>query len=118
MFTYLTSVIPAFFQTPLEELPPDVVEELPPDIIQQLKDGIIDRIPEDVVDRLPDSVADKIPSGMIEFASSNPGMAVVLAIIGVVAIIGFIYGVMKSAVKVMVFSAVAGGAAWYFFFQQ
>lgn len=101
-----------------EGIPEDVLERLPADIVQKLKDGIIDRIPEDIVDALPDQVADRIPANLIDFASSNPTLAVILAIIGVLAVIGFVYGVMKSAMKVVVFSGVAAALAWYFFFQQ
>jgi hypothetical protein len=119
MLTYAATRLSILFQTenPLDRLPQEVIDRLPDDIVRQLRDGVIDQIPEDVVDRLPDSVADRIPSGLIDFASSNPTMAVILAVIGVLAILGFIYGVMKSAVKVMLFSIVAGVAAWWFFFQ-
>ena len=41
-----------------------------------------------------------------------------LLAIGVIAVVGFIFGVIKSAVKWMIYSAIVGVAAWYFFFQQ
>jgi hypothetical protein len=105
-------------QVDIEELPPEVVEELPEDVVQQLKDGVLDAIPDDIVDSLPASIQDKIPDGLLEAASSNPAFTRVLLAIGVLAIIGFVFGVVKSAVKWMIYSAIVGVAAWYFFFQQ
>lgn len=107
-----------FAQINIEELPPDVVEELPDDVVQQIKDGLLDKIPEDIVDSLPDAIQSKIPEGLLEAASSNPTFTKVLLVIGVLAVIGFVIGVIKSAVKWMIYSAILGVAAWYFFFQQ
>ena len=105
-------------QVDVEELPPDVVDSLPADVVQKLRDGVLDAIPDDIVDSLPMSIQDKIPDGMLETASSNPIFTNVLLVIGVLAVIGFIFGVVKSAVKWMIYSAIAGVAAWYFFFVQ
>ena len=105
-------------QMEIEDLPPEVVEELPTDVVEQIKDGLLDRIPEDVVAELPQSVQDRIPEGLLEAAASNPAFTRVLLIIGVLAVLGFIFGVVKSAVKWMLYSAIVGVAAWYFFFQQ
>ena len=105
-------------QVDIEELPPDVVYSLPDDIVQQLRDGVLDKIPEDIFDSLPGAVQDRIPEGLLEAASSNPAFTRVLLIIGVLAVIGFIFGVIKSAIKWMIYSAIVGVAAWYFFFQQ
>lgn len=105
-------------QVDIEELPPEVVEELPDDVVQQLKDGVLDAIPDSIVDSLPASVQDKIPDGLLEAASSNPALTRVLLAIGVIAVIGFVIGVIKSAVKWMIYSAIVGVAAWYFLFQQ
>ena len=105
-------------QVDIDELPPEVVDSLPDDIVQQLKDGVLDAIPEDIVDSLPSAVQDKIPEGLLEAASSNPTFTKVLLVIGVIAVVGFILGVVKSAIKWMIYSAIVGVAAWYFFFQQ
>ncbi len=110
--------IVAWFQSSVEELPPEVVEELPDDVLQQLRDGVIDKIPEDVVTQLPESVQDRIPDGLVDFASTNTGLAVVLAILGVLAVAGFVWGIAKSAFKAAAFFAVAGAVAWFLFFQQ
>lgn len=105
-------------QVDIEELPPDVVDSLPDDIVQQLKDGVLDKIPGDIVDSLPDAIQSKIPDGLLEAAAANPTLTKVLLAIGVLAVIGFVIGVVKSAVKWMIYSGIVGVAAWYFFFQQ
>ncbi len=105
-------------QVEIEDLPPEVVEELPTDVVDQIKDGLLDKLPEDVVSELPQSIQDRIPEGLLEAASSNPAFTRVLLIIGILAVIGFVFGVVKSAVKWMLYSAILGVAAWYFFFQQ
>jgi hypothetical protein len=107
-----------FAQVDVEDLPPEVIDSLPADVVRRLNDGILDSIPEDVINSLPTSVQDKIPDGLLEAASSNPTFTKVLLAIGVIAVIGFIVGVLKSAVKWMIYSAIIGVAAWYFFFQQ
>ena len=112
-----TSQYLPFAQVEIGDLPPEVVEELPPGVVDQIKDGLLDKIPEDVVSELPASIQDKIPEGLLEAASSNPALARVLLVIGVLAVLGFVFGVVKSAVKWMIYSAILGVAAWYFFFQ-
>lgn len=114
------------FQENVDELPPEVVDELPDDVIRQLRDGVIDQIPEDVVDGLSDSARDLlidqapdfVPASVLDAVSNNPLLAVALALIGVVAVVGFFWGVTKSAFKAMLFFGVAGAAAWYFFAQS
>ena len=107
-----------WFQGVIEDLPPEVVDQLPDDVVQQLRDGVIDKIPEDVVDGLPESVQDRIPEGLVDFASSNTGLAIGLGVIGVLAVLGFIWGVQKAANKAVVFFGVVGAVAWFLFFQQ
>ncbi len=105
-------------QVEIDDLPPEVVDELPTDVVDQIKDGLLDKIPDDVVSELPASIQDKIPEGLLEAASSNATFTKVLLVIGVLAVVGFIFGVIKSAVKWMLYSAILGVVAWYFFFQM
>jgi hypothetical protein len=105
-------------QVNIDEIPPEVVDQLPPDVVDQLRDGLLDKIPDDIVDQLPEAVQDNIPEGLLEAASSNPAFTKVLLAIAVLAVAGFVFGVVKSAVKWMLYSAILGAAAWYFFFQQ
>ncbi|MCP4968304.1 MAG: hypothetical protein GY926_24115 [bacterium] len=105
-------------QVDIDELPPELVDELSDDVIQQLSDGVLDKIPEDIVDSLPSAVVNEIPEGLLEAASSNQTFTKILLVIGVLAVIGFVFGVIRSAVKWMIYSAILGVGAWYFFFQQ
>ncbi len=104
-----------YFQSEvIDQLPPDVIDQLPPEIVDQLRDGSLDQIPEEVVNRLPENVQDKIPESFIDFASANP----LWALMGVLGVVGFVYGLMKSLVKLAFVAAVIGLIAWYFFFFQ
>ncbi len=99
------------FQSAVDSIPDEVLERLPEDIRQQLEDGVIDKIPQDIIDRLPEGLQDRVPPGLIEAASSNP----LFALIGVMAVIGFGYGVVKSATKAAVFFGVLAVIAWFLF---
>ena len=106
-------MLPLFirFQSVVDKIPEEVLERLPDDIRQQLEDGVIDKIPQDVIDKLPEGLRDSVPTGLIDAASANP----LFAVIGVLALIGFGFGVAKSAVKAIVFFALLAAIAWFFF---
>ncbi len=108
----------AWFQSSIDELPPDVVEELPADVVADLRDGLIDKIPENVVEDLPAGVRDQVPDSLVEFASSNTGFAVFLAVLGLLCVVGFVWAIAKSAFKAVLLFGVVGVAAWLLFFQQ
>jgi hypothetical protein len=99
------------FQSAVDSIPDEVLERLPEDVRRQLEDGIIDTIPQDIVDRLPEGLRDSIPPAFIDAATSNP----LFAVIGVLALVGFGYGVFKSALKVAVFFGAVAAIAWFFF---
>jgi len=99
------------FQSAVDSIPEEVLDRLPEDIRQKLEDGLIDKIPQDIIDRLPEGLQDRVPAGLIEAASSNP----LFAVIGVLAIIGFGYGVIKSAMKAAIFFGVLAVVAWFLF---
>jgi hypothetical protein len=98
----------------LDELPPDVVEDLDPSVIEQLEG--LDRIPDSLKDQIPDAVLDRIPDQFLDFASSNPLFTAVLVIVGIVAGIGFFWGVTRSAFKAAFFFGVVAVGAWFLFF--
>ncbi|NNC76227.1 MAG: hypothetical protein HKN93_12050 [Acidimicrobiia bacterium] len=106
----------------VEDIPEDLVDDIPEDVLQQLKDGVIDKIPDDVLDdlktRFGESVTDRLPPDLVQFATDNPTLAAIFAVIGVLAILGFIWGVVKSAVKVAVFFGILAAIAWFLFAQQ
>ena len=99
------------FQSVIDKIPEEVLDKLPEDIQRQLEDGTIDKIPQDIVDKLPEGLRDSVPSGLIDAASANP----LFAVIGVLALVGIGYGIMKSAVKAIVFFAVLAAVAWFLF---
>ncbi len=98
----------------LDELPPDVVEDLPQSVIDQLEG--LDQIPDSLKDEIPDAVLDRIPSDLLDFASSNPLLTTILVIVGIIAVIGFFWGVAKSAFKAAFFFGVVAAGAWFLFF--
>jgi len=100
----------------VDDLPPEVVEDLPPSIIDQIRDEGLDTLPDSIVDQLPDSVVDKIPSEFLDAASSNPALTALLVVVGILALVGFFYGVAKSAFKAALFFGLVAAAAWFLFF--
>ncbi len=100
----------------LSDIPQEVLDRLPPDIVEKLRTGVLDKIPDDVVDRLPPSIADRIPDGFLESAAANPLLTAILLLIGVLAVIGFFYGVAKSFFKMALYSGIAGAIAWFWYF--
>ncbi len=100
----------------IDELPPDVVDDLPPSIIDQIRDEGLEALPDDIVDRLPDSVVDRIPEEFLDVASTNPALTGILLVVGLIAVAGFFYGVVKSAFKAALFFGIVAAVAWYWFF--
>jgi len=100
----------------VDDLPPEVVEDLPPSIIDQIRDEGLDTLPDSIVDQLPDSVVDKIPSEFLDAASSDPALTALLVVVGILALVGFFYGVAKSAFKAALFFGLVAAAAWFLFF--
>lgn len=98
----------------VDDLPPDVVEDLDQSVIDQLEG--LDQIPDSLKDQIPDSVLDRIPDEFLDFASGNPALTAVLAVVGVIAVLGFFWGVTKSAFKAAFFFAVVAAGAWFWFF--
>lgn len=104
--------------TDAEDLPPEVLDALPDDIRQEIIDGVRDQIPEDVVADLRPDVADQIPDSLVTAASSNPGLTAVILIIGVLAVLGAVWGAIKGFLKVAVVLGVLAAIAWFYFFAR
>lgn len=100
----------------VDDLPPEVVEDLPPSIIDQIRDEGLETLPDEIIDQLPDSLVDKIPSQFLDAAGSNPALTALLVVVGILAVVGFFYGVAKSAFKAAMFFAVIAAGAWFLFF--
>jgi hypothetical protein len=100
----------------IDELPPDVVEDLPPGVIEQIREKGLETLPDSIVDQLPDTVVDRIPAEFLSAAGNNPALTAVLLIVGILALVGFFYGVAKSAFKAAVFFGIVAAGAWFWFF--
>ncbi len=103
-------------KSPVDEMPPEVVDQLPTDVVQDLAEGVIEKIPEEVIDRLPESVVDRIPDHLLEAVGADPLLAGILVGVGALAVVVFLWGVVKSAWKAAFFAVVVGGAAWFWYF--
>jgi hypothetical protein len=102
----------------IDDLPPEVVEDLPPGIIDQIRNEGLETLPDEIIDRLPDTVVDRIPDQFLDVASNNPLFTAILVIVGLLAIVGFFYGVAKSAFKAAFFFGVIAAGSWYWFFNS
>lgn len=100
----------------IDDLPPEVVEDLPPSIIDQIREEGLETLPDNIIDRLPETVVDRIPSEFLDVASTNAAPTAILVIVGILALVGFIYGVAKSAFKAALFFGVVAAGAWFWFF--
>jgi hypothetical protein len=59
-----------------------------------------------------------LPFAQVDLAASNSAVTKVLLAIGVLAVLGFVWGIFRSAVKWMVYSAILAVGSWYLFFRQ
>jgi len=104
--------------TDAEDLPPEVLDALPDDIRQEIIDGVRDQIPEDVIADLRPDLADQVPDSLVGAAASNPGLTAVIIIIGVLAVMGAVWGAIKGFLKVAVILGVLAAIAWFWFFAR
>ena len=101
--------------SPLDRLPQDVIDALPPDIVQQLESGELDKIPTETLEEMRPDLAERVPDSVAEVASDNPGLAVVLVLIGIAGVLGAIWGAMKGFLKVTIVLGIIAAVAWYLF---
>ena len=104
-----------YFLKNLSDLSEDILERLPSDIRGDIKNGTLQLLPKDVVDSLPDQISDSIPNSLIEAASNDPVLILILVICGVIGTIGFLYGVFKSGLKTALFFGAVAACAWGYF---
>ena len=102
----------------LDSLPQVVVDAIPIEDRQEIVDKGLDAIPSSVIKRLPPDVVDRIPSGLIESASSNPALTGALVLVGVLAVAGVIWGLVKGLIKLAVVLGIVAALAWYFFLRE
>lgn len=115
---FLVGAVPASAQTDvLDQIPPEVLAELEsrePDVVRGLRDGSITEIPGSVVDALPSQLADRVPADLI--AGTSGTFLAILIVVGLIALAGFFYGMVKSAIKAALFFAVVAAVAGFLIF--
>jgi len=99
----------------VDDLPQDVIDALPDDIREEILEGVREQIPEDVVEQLTPEIADQIPSSLVGAASANPGLTAVIVIIGVLAVLGAIWGAIKGFLKVAIGLGIVAAVVWWYF---
>ena len=102
--------------TDVDELPQEVIDALPEDIRQEILDGVRDQIPEEVIADLRPDIADQVPESLVTAATGNPGLTAVIVIIGVLAVLGAIWGAVKGFLKVAIGLGLLAAIVWYYFF--
>ena len=76
-------------------------------LLQTDTTSILDRVPDDVRQR-----ADEIVGTVRE----NPTLAAVLAVIGVLTLVLFLWGIVKQVIKAAIVGGVLSAGAWYWYF--
>jgi len=100
-----------------DQIPAEVLAELEarePDIVAGLRDGSLEEIPQSVVDALPQGLKARVPTDLI--AGTSGTFIAILIIVGVLAIAGFLYGMMKAAIKAALFFGVVAAIAFFLLF--
>lgn len=85
----------------IESLPQELKDRFPEEV-ERLRTGATDKISEEVVNALPPDVVDRIPESLLASGVSTT-FVVILAIIAGVALLGFLWGVVRAAMKAAVF---------------
>lgn len=91
--------------------------------VQDWLDGKREDLPESAVELLPDNVVEMLPERLLESldidlvttASDNPALTVILIVAGILGVLGFFYGVAKSAFKAAAFFGLVAVIAWFWF---
>lgn len=104
--------------TDVENLPQEVIDALPEDIREDILNGVRDQIPSETIADLRPDIADQVPDSLIAAASGNPGVTAVVVIIGILALIGAVWGAVKGFLKVSIVLGVIAAGIWFYFFAR
>ena len=104
--------------TDVDDLPQEVIDALPEDIRQEILDGVRDQIPEEVIADLRPGIADQIPDSLVGAATGNPGLTAVIVVIGILAILGAVWGAVKGFLKVAIGLGLLAAIVWFYFFAR
>ncbi|WP_419846914.1 hypothetical protein [Candidatus Poriferisocius sp.] len=102
---------------PAGELP-EGLDCVDPDLLEKLRDGSIDKLPERALDCVPADVRDRIPDELIEFATSNPELALAAVVVAIVASMVFLYKLAKRAFLVALVAGAVAAVAWWWWLSE
>lgn len=88
-------------QIDIEALPQELRDRFP-DEVEKLRTGATDKISEEVINALPTDVVDRIPESLLASGVSTT-FVVILAVIAAIALAGFVWGVIRAAMKAALF---------------
>ena len=92
---------------------PDGLDCVDPDLLDDLRNGAIDKLPESALDCVPPNVRDDIPDELIEFAATNPELALAAVILAVLATLVCLYKLAKRAFVVALVAGAVAALAWW-----
>ena len=102
-------------QTP--ELP-EGLDCVDAEVLEKWRDGSIDKLPERALDCVPADVRDRIPDELIEFATSNPELALAAVVVAIVASVVFLYKLAKRAFFVALVTGAVAAVAWWWWLAE
>lgn len=116
------NALSAFFQSdsesPVDQLPDEVLDRVPQDILDGLRDGTLDEIPGEFIEDLPNDIIDALPEELKTFipdsllaGGASTTFVIVMGAIAALSVLGFLWGVAKSAMKAALFFALVAVVA-------
>ena len=94
--------------------PPSGLDCVGVERLEQLRPGDIGELPEHLKECLTPEVRDRVPDEAVAFIEGEPVLALVLLVVGAVAVVAVVYRLIKrSFVAALVLAAVAGAAWWW-----
>ena len=101
--------------TDADALPQEVIDALPENIRQDSFYGARDQIPMEAVEDLRPDLAGQITDSAADAASSNPGLTAVVVVIGLLAVVGAVWGAVKGFLKVAIGLGLIAAVVWWYF---
>ncbi|MDE0216944.1 MAG: hypothetical protein OXN79_10260 [bacterium] len=92
---------------------PDGMDCVDPVLLADLRSGAIDKLPERAIDCVPSNVRDDIPDELIEFAATNPELALAAVIVAVLATVVCLYKLVKRTFIVALVAGAVAAVAWW-----
>ena len=100
------------------EVLPDGLDCVDPDLLADLRGGVIDKLPESALECVPPNVRDDIPDELIEFATTNPELALAAVIVAGLATLVCLYKLAKRAFIVALVAGAVAAVAWWWWVSE